>query len=58
MEEVGQIVNAIDSDNRGDRRNAVTFASGAGAVKGARVVPGVMGTVEKVLNNLVGGSNV
>ena len=34
------------------------FASGAGAIKGAWVIPGVVGTVEKVLDDLVGGGNV
>ena len=34
------------------------FTSGAGAVEGAGIVPGVVGTVEKVLDDLVGGSDV
>ena len=34
------------------------FASGAGAIKGAGIVPGVVGTVEEVLDNLVGGGDV
>ena len=58
MEEVGQGVDAIDSDNGGDRGNAVMFASGAGAIKRAGVVPGVVGTIEEVLDNLIGSSDI
>ena len=58
MEEVGRGVNAIDSDERRGGGNAVMFASGVGAIKGARVVPGVVRTVEKVLDDLVGGSDI
>ena len=48
----------IDSDDGGDGGNAVTFTSGAGAVERAWVVPSVVGTVEKVLDDLVGGGDV
>ena len=48
----------IDGDDGGYRGNAVMFASGAGAVKGAGVVPGVVRTVEEVLDDLVGGGDV
>ena len=58
MEEVGRGVDTIDSDDRGDGGNTVTFASGAGAIEGAGVIPGVVRTVEEVLYYLVGGSNV
>ena len=58
MEEVGRGVDAIDSDEGQDRGNAVTFTSGAGAVKGAWVIPGVVRTVEEVLNDLVGSGDV
>ena len=58
MEEVGGGVDAIDSDERRGGGNAVTFASGAGAIKRAGVVPGVVRTVEKVLDDLVGGGDV
>ena len=58
MEEVGRGVDAIDSDEGQDGGNTVTFASGAGAIKGAGVIPGVVRTVEKVLDNLVGGGDV
>ena len=58
MEEVGRGVDAIDSDERRGRGNAVTFASRAGAIEGAWVIPGVVGTVEEVLNDLVGSSNI
>ena len=34
------------------------FTSGAGAIKRAGVVPGVVRTVEKVLDDLVGGGDV
>ena len=58
MKEVGGGVDAIDSDERGDGGNAVTFTSGVGAIEGAWVIPGVMGAVEEVLNDLVGGGDV
>ena len=58
MEEVGRGVDTIDSDERRGRGNAVTFVSGAGAIKRAGVVPGVVRTVEKVLDDLVGGGDV
>ena len=48
----------IDSDDGRDGWNAVTFATGAGAVEGAWVIPSVVGTVEKVLDNLVGSGDV
>ena len=34
------------------------FMSGAGAIKGPWVIPGVVGTVKEVLDNLVGSGNV
>ena len=58
MEEVGRGVDAIDNDEGRGGGNAVTFASGAGAVKRAGVVPGVVRTVEEVLDDLVGGGDV
>ena len=58
MEEVGRGVDAIGSDKRRGGGNAVTFASRAGAIERAGVVPGVVRTVEKVLDDLVGGGNV
>ena len=58
VEEVGRGVDAVDSDERRDGGNAVTFASGAGAIKRAGVIPGVMRTIEKVLYNLVGGGDI
>ena len=58
MEEVGRGVDAIDSDERRDGGNAVSFVSGAGAIERAGVVPGVVRTVEKVLDDLVGGGDV
>ena len=58
MEEVGGGVDAIVSDDGRDGGNAVTFLSGAGAIKGAGVIPGVVGTVEEVLYYLVGGGDV
>ena len=48
----------INSDERGGRGNAILFTSGAGAIERTGVVPGVVGTVEKVLDDLVGGSDV
>ena len=58
MEEIGRSVNAIDSNDGRDRGNTVTFTSRAGAIEGAEVVSGVVRTVEKVLNDLVGGSDI
>ena len=58
MEKVGQGVDAIDNNNGRDGRNAITFLSRVGAIEGARVVPGVVRTVEEVLDDLVGSSNV
>ena len=58
MEEIGQGVNVIDSNDGGDGGNTVTFTSGAGAIEGTWVIPGVVGTVEKVLDDLVGSSDV
>ena len=58
VEEVGRGVDAIGSDEGRDGGNAVTFLSGAGAIKGAGVIPGVVGTVEEVLYYLVGGGDV
>ena len=58
MKKVGRGVDAIDSDDGRGGGNAVTFTSRAGAIEGAGVVPGVVGTVEEVLYHLVGGSNV
>ena len=58
MEEIGQGVNAIDGNKRQGGRNAVMFTGGAGAVKRAGVVPGVVRTVEKVLDDLVGSGDV
>ena len=58
MEEIGRGVDAIDSDDRGSGGNAVSFASGVGAVERAGVVPGIVGTVEEVLDDLVGGGDV
>ena len=58
MEEVGRGVNAIDSDEGRGRGDAVAFASGAGAIEGAWVIPGVVRTVEEVLDDLVGSGNV
>ena len=58
MKEIGQGVDTVNWDERRGGGNAVTFASGAGAIEGAGVVPGVVGTVEEVLDDLVGSSNV
>ena len=58
MEEVRRGVDAIDSDKGRGGGNALTFTSGAGTVKGGGVVPGVVGTVEEVLDDLVGGGDV
>ena len=58
MKEVGQGVDAIVSNKGRGGGNAITFTGGAGAVKRAEVVPGVVRTVEKVLDDLVGGGDV
>ena len=58
MEEVGGCVDTIDSDDGRDRGDAVTFLSRARAIEGAWVIPSVVGTVEKVLDDLVGGGDV
>ena len=58
VEEIGRGVNTIDSDEGRGGGNAVTFASGAGAIEGTWVIPGVVRTVEKVLDDLVGGGDV
>ena len=58
MEEVRGGVDAIDSDDGRDGGNAVTFTSGVGAAKGAWVIPSIVGTIEKVLDDLVGGGDV
>ena len=58
VEEVGRGVDTVDSDERRSRGNAVSFASGAGAVKRAWVIPSVVRTVEEVLDDLVGGGDV
>ena len=58
VKEVRRGVDAIDGDVWGGGGNAVTFASGAGAIERAGVVPGVVRTVEKVLDDLVGGGDV
>ena len=58
MKEVGGGVDTIDGDDGGDGGNAVMFVSRAGAVKRAGVVPGVVRTVEEVLDDLVGSSNI
>ena len=48
----------INSNEGRDRGNAVMFTSRAGAVEGAGVIPGIVRTVEEVLDDLVGGGNV
>ena len=58
MEEVRRGVDAIDGDDGRDGGNAVTFLSGARAIERAWVIPSVVGTVEKVLDHLVGGGDV
>ena len=58
VEEIWRGVDTIDSDEGRGGGNAVTFASGTGAIEGAGVIPGVVRTIEKVLDNLVGGGNV
>ena len=57
VEEVGQGVNVINNKER-HGGNTIMFTSRTGAVTGAGVVPGVVGTVEEVLNNLVGSADV
>ena len=58
VEEVGRGVDTIDSDEGRGGGNTVMFTSRAGAIEGAGVILGVVGTVEEVLDNLVGGSDV
>ena len=58
MKEVGRGVDAIDSDERRGGRNAVTFTGGTGAIERAGIIPGVVRTVEEVLDDLVGGGDV
>ena len=58
MEEIGRGVDTIDSDDGRDGGNTIMFTSGAGAVEGAWVIPSVVGTVEKVLDYLVGSGDV
>ena len=58
MEEIWWGVDTVDSDERRGGGNTVTFASGAGAIEGTGVVPGIVRTVEEVLYHLVGGGDV
>ena len=58
VEEVGQGVDVINSNDGRDRGNTVTFTSGARAIEGAGIIPGVVGTIEKVLDDLVGGGDI
>ena len=58
MKEVGRGVNAVDGDEGRGGGNAVTFASGAGAIEGGWIVPIVVRTSEEVLDNLGGGGDV
>ena len=58
MKEVGGGVDTIDSDEGRGGGNAVVFTSGARAIERAWVVPGVVRTVEKVLDDLVGSGDV
>ena len=58
MKEIGRGVDAIDGDEGRGGGNTVTFAGWARAIEGAGVVPGVVRTVEKVLDDLVGGGDV
>ena len=58
MEEVGRGVDAIDGNEGGGGGNTVAFASGAVAIERAWVIPGVVRTVEEVLDDLVGGGDV
>ena len=55
---MGGGVDTIDSDDGRDGRNAVTFASGAGAIERAWVIPSVVGAIEEVLDDLVGSGDV
>ena len=55
---MGGGVDTIDCDERRDRGNAITFASGTGAIEGTGIIPGVVRTVEEVLDDLVGGGDV
>ena len=57
MKEVRRGVDAIDNEGRG-RRNAVMFVSGVGAIERAGIISGVVGTVEEVLDDLVGYGNI
>ena len=57
MEEVGWGVKAINNERRG-RRDAIAFVSRTQAVTRAGVIPGVVGTIEEVLNDLVGSSDI
>ena len=58
VKEVGRGVDAFDSDERRGGRNAVSFTSRAGAVEGGGIIPGVVRTVEEVLDDLIGGGDV
>ena len=58
MKEVGRGVDAIDGDEGQGGGNAITFTSGAGAIEGGGIVPGVVRTVEEVLDDLVGNGDV
>ena len=58
VKEVGRCVDTIDSDDGRDGRNAVTFGGGAGAIERAWVIPSIVGAIEKVLDDLVGGGDV
>ena len=58
VKEVRRGVNAIDDDDGRDGGSAVMFTSRAGAIKRTGVVPGIVRTIEKVLDDLVGGGNV
>ena len=48
----------IDSNDGRGRGNTVIFTTRAGAIKGAGVVLGVVRTIEEVLDDLVGSSDV
>ena len=58
MEKVGQGVDVINRDEGRGGGNAVMFTGRAGAVKRAGVVPGVVRTIEEVLDDLIGGGDV
>ena len=58
MKEVGWGVDTIDSSERRGKGDTLAFTGGAGTILGARVVPGVVGTIEEVLDDLVGSSKV